>query len=87
MTVFLVAHGVGHVLLDAAAVSDVQDLHPPTNSEYGHSTLDGGSNQREFVSVATSLDLPGRRVRLFAVERRVHITRPAGKDEGVDEVQ
>ena len=43
------------VLLDAAAVNDVQDLHPAADAKDGHAALDGGAHQRELVGVALLL--------------------------------
>jgi hypothetical protein len=43
------------VLLDAAAVDHVEDLHPPADAQDGHAASDGGAYQRELVGVALLL--------------------------------
>ena len=87
VAVVLVADHVGEVLLDAAAVDDVQDLHPAADAQDGHPALDGGAHQGELVGVALLLHGSGLGVGFLAVERGVHVARAAGDDQGVDDVQ
>src|SRR5215212_8569410 len=87
VAVLLVADHVGEVLLDTAAVYNVQDLHPAADAEGGHTALDGGVRQRELVGVALFLDRARLRVALLAVEGGVHVPSLAGEDQGVYDIQ
>jgi hypothetical protein len=87
VAVLLVAEHVREVLLDAAAVYDVQDLHPAADAERGYAALDGAARQSELVGVALVLDRTRLGMALLAVEGRVHVPRPAGEDQGVHEIQ
>ena len=87
MAVLLVTQDVREVLLDAAAVNDVQDLHPAADAKGRHATLDGGARKSELVGVALVLDRARLGVALLAVVGRVHVPRPAGEDQGVHEVE
>ena len=83
----LVADDVGEVLLDAASINHVEDLHPAADTEGGHTASDGRAYKGELVGV--SLLLHGSRlgVGFLAVEIRVHVACASGDDQGVDDIE
>ena len=82
--VLVVAEHVGQVLVQRAAVGDVEQLHAAADAEHGDVVLAGGARERQLEGVAAGLLVGGRRVRLLPVAVRRDVAAAAAEDHAVE---
>ena len=86
LSMTLVPDQLGKVLVQIAAVDDVEDLHPAADREHRQLTRERPLEQRQLGAVALELHHRGLRVCLCSVEPGIDVG-ASGEDEAVECVQ
>ena len=82
----LVAHQLGQVLMQLAAVEHVEDLHAAADRQHRQLAVERGPEQRELCLVPAPLDDRRLGMLLGAVQSRVEVG-AAREDQTIDRVE